>query len=97
MIKADKILKEFRITEKAGEISANYNQYTFIVHPDSSKSAIAKAIEKTFSVSVTRVNTLNSKGKVKQDRARRGKPGVKNAFKKAIVTLKEGDKINFIG
>ena len=96
MINPDKVLKNSRITEKAGGLSAHNNQYSFEVYPEADKGQIARAVEKTYSVKVTRVNTLRYKGKMKQDRARRGRPGIKNAHKRALVTLKEGDKIELI-
>ena len=93
MIIADKILKEYRVTEKAANLSANFNQYTFEVAPSANRKEVARAVEKVFKVEVTNVNILNKKPKVKVDRARRGRPGTKGGHKKAIVTLKEGDKI----
>lgn len=97
MIKPYNILKKSRITEKAGELTANFNQYTFEVYPHAHKKQIAAAVEKVFSVKVTRVNTLNNKGKIKQLRSRkRVQPGLKNAFKKAIVSLKKEDKIEWV-
>ena len=59
-----------------------------------SKSNIKDAVEKTFSVKVLKVNTLNVKPKAKRDRARRNKLGYKSGMKKAIVTLKAGDSID---
>jgi ribosomal protein L23 len=53
-------------------------------------------VEKVFNVTVTNVNILNKKPKAKTDRARRGRPGTKGGHKKAIVSLKEGDKIELV-
>ena len=96
MIVPDKILREFRVTEKAANLAANLNQYTFEVAPEANRKEIARAVEKLFSVEVVNVNTLNKKPKVKADRSRRGRPGTKGGHKKAIVTLKEGDKIELV-
>ncbi|MEM8868286.1 MAG: 50S ribosomal protein L23 [Verrucomicrobiota bacterium] len=96
MIIADKILKEYRVTEKAAMLSANFNQYTFEVAASANRIEVARAVEKVFKVEVTKVNVLNKKPKVKIDRSRRGRPGTKGGHKKAIVTLKEGDKIELV-
>ncbi len=96
MINPNTVIKEFRVTEKVATQSANYNQYVFEVDPSATKGAIAEAIQKAFNVKVTRVNVINHKGKVKVSRTRSGKVGIKGAHKKAIVTLKDGDKIEMI-
>ncbi len=96
MIAADTILKEFRVTEKAAFLSANFNQYVFEVSDRANRKEVARAVEKVFNVTVTRVNILNKKPKVKTDRARRGRPGTKGGGKRAIVTLKEGDAIELV-
>ena len=88
------ILKEALLTEKATMLSANLNKYIFAVLNFFSKSNIKDAVEKTFSVKVLKVNTLNVKPKAKRDRARRNKLGYKSGMKKAIVTLKAGDSID---
>lgn len=72
--------------------------YAFEVDPIANKINIAKAIEKKFNVTVTNVRTMNYQGKPKAQQTRRGKfVGRKSNFKKAIVTLKEGDKIDLFG
>ena len=58
------------------------------------KHAIAEAVEKTFKVTVRRVNVQNYPGKNKKSRA--GRPSMTSDFKKAIVTLKAGDKIELV-
>ena len=88
------ILKEALLTEKATMLSANLNKYVFAVSNFASKSNIKDAVEKTFSVIVLKVNTLNVKPKAKRDRARKNKLGYKSGIKKAIVTLKAGDSID---
>lgn len=96
MIIADKILLEYRVTEKAANLSANFNQYTFEVSPNANRIEVARAVAKVFDVEVVKVNILNKKPKRKVDRSRRGKTGTKGGHKKAIVTLKEGDKIELV-
>ncbi|MBL4575182.1 MAG: 50S ribosomal protein L23 [Opitutaceae bacterium] len=90
----DKVLKGFRLTEKSNRASSEIGQYTFEVYTNSTKYTIREAIEKTFEVTVRRVNVINVKGK--QTRNRRGQSSFKPGFKKALVTLKEGDKIEMI-
>ena len=96
MIIPNNILREFRVTEKAAELSANFNQYTFEVAPNANRKEVAQAIEEVFGVTVTKVNILIKKPKIKSDRSRRGRPGKKSGHKKAIVSLKEGDKIELV-
>ncbi len=94
MIQADKILKHIRLTEKSNKLSSNYGQYTFDVYPGATKHTVREAVEQTFKVSVTRVNIQNIKGKPK--RSRTGRPTQKSDSKRAIVTLKQGDKIELV-
>ncbi len=68
------------------------NRYTFEVDKHCSKPQIADAVAEVFKVTVTRVNTMNVSGKTRRLRTSQG---VTRAWKKAIVTLKEGDKIEF--
>lgn len=82
------------ITEKSVTLSAE-NKYTFAVDPKSNKCEIRSAVEQIFKVKVLSVNTLNVKGKPK--RWGRRYKGHKSDWKKAIVTLKEGDKIEIAG
>jgi large subunit ribosomal protein L23 len=86
------------VTEKSIARTAG-SQYTFAVSTHASKHTIADAIEKLFKVKVLRVNTQRVKGKFKQDvRRRTRRPMVKRSdWKKAIVTLREGDKIELGG
>jgi len=67
------------------------NKYTFLVRPDANKIEIKLAVEKVFGVRVTGVNTLNREGK--RQRTRYGW-GRRNATKRAIVSLAEGDRID---
>ena len=78
------------LTEKSTRIS-ELNQVVFRVRQDATKPEIKIAVERLFSVKVQAVNTLNVKGKVKMFRGRKGQ---RSDFKKAIVTLAEGNKID---
>jgi large subunit ribosomal protein L23 len=86
-----------RITEKA-MADALGQQYTFVVHPHATKTQIRHAIEEIFHVSVLRVNTVNVRGKSRNS-ARRGVrvSGKMSDYKKAIVTIKAGQKIELGG
>ena len=79
------------ITEKAA-IQAENNIYTFKVAADANKTEIKKAIEAAFGVKVVKVNTLNTKAKAKSKRVGRY-TGKTNTYKKAFITLADGDKI----
>ncbi len=92
MVQADKIIKGFRVTEKAANLQVS-NQYTFEVAESANAVSVGQAVEQLFKVKVVRVNILNAKGKVKVSRMRRSNPGVKGKMKKAVVTLKSGDSI----
>ena len=71
-------------------------RYGFIVKPEANKLEIKKEVEGLYNVTVIDVNTLNYAGKRQSRCTRKGLVnGQKNAFKKAIVTLKEGDTIDF--
>jgi len=71
-------------------------KYGFIVKPEANKVEIAKEIESLYNVTVENVNTLRYAGKRSSRYTRAGLVrGQKNAFKKALVTLKEGDSIDF--
>jgi large subunit ribosomal protein L23 len=67
--------------------------YTFVVHPTANKTEIRQAVEAIFNVEVTNVNTLNRKGKRKRNR-RQATFGTRPDTKRAIVTLKAGDRID---
>ena len=78
------------ITEKATTAS-EFNKVVFKVSRDATKPQIKEAVEKLFDVKVKRVNTLNRRGKVK---AFKGRLGVLQSTKRAIVTLEEGHRID---
>lgn len=87
-----------RITEKA-MADALVHQYTFVVHPEATKTQIRHAIEEIFKVNVLNVNTVNVRGKMRTFARRRGlrKAGKQSDYKKAIVTIKAGQKIELGG
>jgi large subunit ribosomal protein L23 len=70
------------------------NKYTFLVHPDANKIQIKQAVEEVFQVTVVTVNTANRQGKRKRTRSGYGQ---RNATKRAIVSLAEGDRIDIFG
>lgn len=80
------------LTEKATLLSDTLNKYVFRVSPRANKVQIRAAIEKLFKKSVLDVNTCNYAGKKKRERT--AAYGRKAHWKKAIVTLKPGDKID---
>jgi large subunit ribosomal protein L23 len=86
-----------QITEKAMH-NALSHQYSFAVHPHATKTQIRHAIEEIFKVNVIKINTVNVGGK-KRNFARRGvrTAGRQKDWKKAIVTLKSGQKIELGG
>ncbi|HAP93884.1 MAG TPA: 50S ribosomal protein L23 [Desulfotomaculum sp.] len=83
------IVKWPMVTEKTYSL-AGQNKYTFIVEPAANKVEIKKAVEELFKVQVIKINTMNVKGKPCRVR---NIAGYKPDRKKAIVTLKQGDKI----
>ena len=85
------IIKTVRVTEKGTRQGEKLNQFTLKTDPRASKPQIKQAVQELFKVKVLRVNTLNVRGKPR--RARTPKAGTTPAWKKAIVTLKAGDKI----
>ena len=84
------------VTEKANAISEAGNRYSFKVSPDANKFQIKDAIEKLYDVKVVGISTMNYDGKRKQRYTKSGIiRGKMSAFKKAIVTLAEGQTIDF--
>ena len=85
------------ITEKQTAITEKMpNRYGFRVSPKANKLEIRKAVEEMYNVHVVSVNTMNYFGKVKSRYTKSGViTGKQNAFKKAIVTLKEDEVIDF--
>ena len=90
------IIKKPVITEKMTAISEKLNKFAFIVDKRANKIQIKEAVEKLYGVKVVAVNTMNYDGKRKSRYTKAGViTGRTAAFKKAIVTLKEGDTIDF--
>ena len=79
------------ISEKSYDM-IEHNRYTFEVAKTASKPQIADAVTAIFGVTVTNVNTMNVTGKPRRVRVAKGKT---RDWKKAVVTLKEGDSIEF--
>jgi len=81
------------VTEKGTSLKDRNRQYLFMVAKESNKIEIKRAVEKIYSVKVAKVNTLVVSGKMKRWRMTYGKTP---DWKKAIVTLKEGESIEFV-
>jgi large subunit ribosomal protein L23 len=85
------IIKTVRVTEKGTRQSDKLNQYTVVADRRANKIQIRQAVQELFKVKVIRVNTMSVRGKVRRQRT--ASAGKTPDWKKAIVTLKEGDKI----
>jgi len=85
------IIRTVRLTEKGTRQGEKFNQYTVVADPRANKTQIREAVQELFKVKVVKVNTLNVRGKLR--RQRRADAGQSPNWKKAIVTLKDGDKI----
>ena len=86
------VLKAPKMTEKTLSLKEESNQYAFEVDQRSNKVQIKECVEKSFKVNVLNVRTMNVRGKKK----RMGKhQGYKSSWKKALVTLKQGDTIEY--
>jgi large subunit ribosomal protein L23 len=83
------------VSEKSYSLLDN-NVYTFVVAPDANKIEIKQAVESIFNVKVTRISTLNRKGKRKRNR-RTGTFGKRPDSKRAIVSLAPDDRIDIFG
>ncbi len=88
------IIDTVRLTEKATLLAEKENKYVFRVRPDANKTQIKAAIEKLFKKTVVAVNTANFAGKKKRERT--AAFGRKADWKKAIVTIKAGEKIELV-
>ena len=92
MIEQYKIIRRPIITEKGTHLKDTNNQLLFEVDPRANKTEIGKAVERIFKVTVLSVRTQNRQGK----RKRLGRSvGRRKNWKRAIVTLKEGDRVDF--
>lgn len=95
---AKKILVKPIITEKAEMLSEGLNKYSFIVNKKANKIEIKKAIEDMYGVDVVAINTMIMPAKEKNRNTRSGiLRGRVSAFKKAIITVAEGEEIDFFG
>jgi large subunit ribosomal protein L23 len=87
-----KLIQNIRLSEKASLLGEKHNQYVFRVDPRANKIQIKQAIEQIFGKRVVRVNTAQYAGKKKRER--RADFGRRPHWKKAIITLAEGEKID---
>ena len=93
MLEARDVVKKPLVTEKSTYLQDALNQYVFLVHPEANRLQVKKAIEELFKVKVDKVRTMVRKGK---PRKAFGRPITTRPFKRAIVTLREGDKIDVV-
>jgi large subunit ribosomal protein L23 len=90
------IIRRPVLTEKVTALQ-DRRQYAFEVEPEANKIDIIRAVEKKFGVTVVSVRTMRTKGKEKTQLTRAGRfQGRTRMWKKALVTLKEGDKIDYL-
>ncbi len=85
------VIKTVRLTEKGTRQGDTLNQYTVVADRRANKVQIRQAVQELFKVKVLKVNTMNVHGKMRRQRTKQA--GQAMDWKKAIVTLKEGDKI----
>tara|TARA_Y100001970_G_scaffold289790_1_gene421219 strand:+ start:1628 stop:1945 length:318 start_codon:yes stop_codon:yes gene_type:complete len=95
------IIKKPILTEKMAILQERLNKYAFLVSIGSNKKKIKAEIENQFSVEVIKISTMNYNGKKKQMTVRSGGKTIRTSgrranWKKAIVTLKKGDSIDFV-
>jgi large subunit ribosomal protein L23 len=84
------------ITEKSNMLAENLNQYAFIVDLNATKPEIIKEVEEMYGVEVTGISTMVYRGKRKVRFTKSGvQSGKKSNFKKAIISIKEGQEIDF--
>ena len=90
------ILKKPLLTEKATQLTEKLNRYTFKVDHRANKLQIKAAIEQMYGVTIIRVNTMKYAGKLKSRNTKGGMVSGRAAtYKKAIITLKDGETIDF--
>ena len=88
------VINKILLTEKGTRLSEEENKYIFNVNPAANKTEIKQAVEELFNVKVTDVNTMNRQGKKKRERT--ASFGRTAAWKRAVVTLKEGSNIDLV-
>ncbi|MFQ5583259.1 MAG: 50S ribosomal protein L23 [Calditrichia bacterium] len=92
-----KVILEPILTEKALRLKDEFNQYVFKVCKDVNKIEIKRALEKRFDVQVKSLRVLNMRGKARQRYTKTGRvSGYTSGYKKAIVTLHEDSKLDFL-
>ena len=101
MINNKNIILNPILTEKSSLLMEKLNQYVFRVSVNANKIQIKNELEKRFKFSITKVSTMNFNGKSKNTTIRSGghvlrSSGKRSNWKKAVVTLKDGDKINLV-
>jgi len=90
------IIKKPVLTEKASLLTEKLNRYAFKVDPKANKIQIKQAVEQMFGVTVLEVNTMVVSGKAKSRYTKAGfVSGRTNKYKKAIITIKDGETIDF--
>lgn len=95
MIREERLLKVLRaphVSEKASTATEKYNTFVLKVAKDATKVEVKAAVHKLFEVEINEVRTLVVKGKIKRHKQRIGR---RKHWKKAYVTLKEGQNLNF--
>lgn len=85
------------ITEKANALTEDLGRYSFVVNMNANKVEIKKAVEQTYGVTVESVNTMRYAGKLKRNRKTWQLDGRTKSFKKAVITLKDGELIDIYG
>jgi large subunit ribosomal protein L23 len=95
---AKQILIKPMITEKATKLADKRNTYVFVVNKEANKIEVKNAVEKSFNVNVTSVNTAVMPGKPKSRSTKTAVvKGMKSSYKKAYVTLDQGETIDIFG
>lgn len=88
------VIQTALLTEKGTRLTEQENKYIFRVNPNANKAEIKRAVEEFFKVKVVAVNTMNRQGKKKRQRT--ASFGRTAAWKRAVVTLAEGNSIDFV-
>jgi large subunit ribosomal protein L23 len=89
---AFQVIKSVRLTEKGAIQADKFNTYTVVADRRANKVQIRQAVQELFKVKVTSVNTLNVNGKARRKATKQA--GKTSDWKKALITLKEGEKIS---
>ena len=88
------IILSTQLTEKGSRLMADENKYLFIVSGAANKTEVKRAVEDLYKVKVRKVNTMNYEGKKRRERT--VQYGSKSDWKRAVVTLRDGEKIDFV-